>query len=187
MGFDFSLGGFGGTLTNALLAGALTAIPQADRPIVLLLLRNGLPAWLHWVVPRPEDLAYTHPTRASAIQTLGGAYVDDFGSGIADITLRGNTGYKLGLIQTTGQSWGPDAGDVMMINLRNMLVFNYHQQRLDLAKSSQDPNQIQLLLVDVLNAAVWLVYPRSFQLQRSRQRPLLYQYTLQMWGLDRLL
>ncbi|MCK7579787.1 MAG: hypothetical protein MZV65_31600 [Chromatiales bacterium] len=128
-------------------------------------------------------MSYTHPTRASAINTLGGAYVDDFGTAIVDITLRGNTGYKLGLISLGAI----DSGDIALFNLRNALVDQYHQLRADRARSGQDPEQIELLLVDTLNLALWKCYPRQFQLQRSRQRPLLYQYVLQLWGLDRLL
>lgn len=183
-GLTGSLPGFLGT---ALLSGAMAGIEQKDRPILLILLDTGRPSWLHWVVPRPEDMTYTHPTRASAINTLGGAYVDDFGTAIAEISMRGNTGYKMGLIQGVTEAVGLDAGDVMLFNLRTAIVENYHQRRLDYARGGQDPERVELLLVDTLNLALWKVYPRQFQLQRSRQRPLLYQYVLQMWGLDRLL
>lgn len=176
-----------GILGGALLTGALATLDQKDRPIILLLLDNGNPAWMHWVVPRPEDMSYTHPTRASAINTLGGAYVDDFGTAITEISLRGVTGYKMGLLQSLTGLVGIDSGDVMFFNLRNWIVNDYHQKRLDYARAGQDPERIELLLVDTLNLTIWLTYPRQFQLQRNRQRPLLYQYVLQLWGLDRLL
>jgi len=174
-------------LGTALLSGAMASIEQKDRPIQLIMLDNGFPSWMHWILPRPEDLSYTHPTRASAVNTLGGAYVDDFGTGIVEISLRGNTGYKMGMLQDITGAIGLDAGDVMLFNLRTAIVDSYHQKRLDYARAGQDPERVELLLVDTLNMALWVVYPRQFQLQRSRQRPLLYQYVLQMWGLKRLI
>ena len=184
--FESVVGVLPDVLGTALLSGAMATMEQKDRPILLLLLDGGFPLWMHWVVPRPEDMTYTHPTRASAINTLGGAYVDDFGTAIAEISLRGNTGYKMGLVEG-GVDIGLDSGDVMLFNLRTAIVDNYHQRRLDYARGGDDPERVELLLVDTLNLALWKVYPRQFQLQRSRQRPLLYQYVLQMWGLDRLL
>ncbi len=179
--FDF----LPGNIASLFVAGALSAVSQVDRPILLILLNKGMPTWGHWVVPRPEDMSYTYPTRATAINTLGGAYVDDFGSAIAEINLRGNTGYKMGGGGLLGGLIG--TGDLLMFNLRDMLVQNYHQMRLDAAKAGQDPSEIQLLLVDTLNMTFWLTYPRQFQLQRSKQSPLLYRYNLQLWGLERLL
>lgn len=161
------------------IASSMTGLSQADRPVILLLY-GGTP-WFFWFVPPPEDMSYRYPTRATAINTLGGAYVDDFGSAIADINIRGNTGYKLG-----GGIGKGMPGDVLMISLRNMIVQSYHQQRLNLARAGQDPDTIQLLLADTLNYTMFKVYPREFQLQRSKQSPLLYRFNMQLWGLERL-
>jgi len=177
----------GGLIGSALTSGALASIDQTERPIVLMRLNGGLPRWMHWVVPRPEDMSYTHPTRSAAIHTMGGAYVDDFGSGITQISLRATTGYKMGSIQDVTGAVGLAAGDVMLFNLRDALINAYHQERKDLAANQQDPELVQLLLVDTLNLAVWVVYPREFQVQRNKQRPMLYQYVLSLWGLERLL
>lgn len=166
----------------------LGGISQAERP-VMLILYGGFP-WIFWFVPPPEDMSYTYPTRATAINTLGGAYVDDFGSAIAEINIRGNTGYKMGGRGSGLGDVGPagiSSGDLLMVSLRNMMVQSYHQQRLWLAKAGQDPDLIQLMLVDTLNLTMFKVYPRQFQLQRSKQSPLLYRFNLQLWGLDRLL
>lgn len=176
---DFSLA------TPALLAAyaaGLSQLSQAERP-VMLILYGGMP-WLYWFVPPPEDMSYIYPTRATAINTLGGAYVDDFGTAIAEINIRGNTGYKMGGGFGNGML---ASGDLLMVSLRNMLVQNYHQQRLALARAGQDPDTIQLLLVDTLNLTMFKVYPRQFQLQRSKQSPLLYRFNLQLWGLERFL
>ncbi len=158
--------------------GGLGGIAQNERP-VMLILYGGLP-WMFWFVPPPEDMSYTYPTRATAINTLGGAYVDDFGSAIAEINIRGNTGYKMGGSMIT-------SGDLLMASLRNMIVQSYHQQQLMLSRMGMDPDIIQLMLVDTLNLTMFKVYPRQFQLQRSKQSPLLYRFNLQLWGLERLI
>lgn len=158
----------------------LEGLGQEDRPIMLIMY-GGLP-WVHWFVPRPEDMSYVYPTRATAINTLGGAYVDDFGTAIAEISIRGNTGYKMG-----GSFLGVGSGDALFFSLRNLLVQGYHAQRLAYAKAGMDPDTIQLILVDTLNMTSFRVYPRNFQLQRSKQSPLLYRFNIQLWGLERLI
>ena len=163
---------------------SLAGIGQDERP-VMLILYGGFP-WIFWFIPPPEDMSYTYPTRATAINTLGGAYVDDFGSAIAEINIRGNTGYKMGGLGDIG-SVSIRSGDLLMVSLRNMIVQDYHQQRLWLAQAGQDPDIIQLMLVDTLNLTMFKVYPRQFQLLRSKQSPLLYRFNLQLWGLDRLI
>lgn len=175
-----------GGVGDLLITGALATMDQGDRPIMLMTMVDGFPAWAHWMVPRPEDMTYSHPTRSSAINTIGGAYVDDFGTGIADITVRGNTGYKMEIVDAmTGGTF--KSGEMLFLNLRDFVVGRYHELRYARAQAGQDPDGIELLLVDTLNTAVWVCYPRSFQLQRTRQSPFLYRYTLQLWGLEKLL
>lgn len=174
--FDFAQN----ALTVAAVAG-LSGLGQDERPVILSLY-GGMP-WFYWFVPPPEDMAYTYPTRATAINTLGGAYIDDFGAGIPEINIRGNTGYKMG--GGMGQGVQSDGG-VLMASLRNMIVQSYHAQRKAMAAAGQDPDTIQLMLVDTLNMAMFKVYPRQFQLQRTKTSPLLYRFTMQFWGLEQL-
>jgi hypothetical protein len=44
-----------------------------------------------------------------------------------------------------------------------------------------------MFFVDVLNTALWQVYPVSMQLRRNKTRPLLFQYQLRLLGLEPLL
>lgn len=176
--FDFANAGSLADIVAATTT--LEGLGQEDRPIMLIMY-GGIP-WMHWFVPRPEDMSYVYPTRATAINTLGGAYVDDFGTAIAEISIRGNTGYKMG-----GSFMGVGSGDALFFSLRNCLVQGYHTQRLAYAKAGMDPDTIQLLLVDALNMTTFRVYPRNFQLQRSKQSPLLYRFNIQLWGLERLI
>ena len=161
--------------------------PQKDLTISLVLLGKNLKASEFYFDPRPEELTYTHPTRASVIQTLGGAWIDDFGEGIVDITLSGHTGWrandvplKNGVKQLDGMN--------KAIELRTLFSETFHQLRLTAANSGIDPDDaVKLYFVDILNKTHWQIYPVSFQLRRNKSRPLLYQYQLRMIGLDNLL
>lgn len=152
-------------------------ISQQSRPIVLALFSPGF-VWAHVFWLRPEDVVYSYPTRATVIQTLGGAYCDDFGEGVADITLTGHTGWR-------GSMGVP--GELQFYNLRSFLIGEFHEIRSRTAEAGLDPDTVELLLADTLNAALFRVYPLSFVLRRNRQRPLLYQYTIRFAGLDNLL
>lgn len=156
-------------------------ISQKIRPISLVVSGGTLGfigTWAHIFHPRPEEVAITNPTRSTPIQTLGGAFLDDFGQGIADITLAGTTGWH-------GTSSVP--GELMFINLRNMLIEQFHASRQAASEAGQDPNMIKMYYADTLNTVLYEVYPSSFQLRRSKSRPLLFQYTIRLIGLDKIL
>lgn len=171
------------TFGTGALATILATMGQFERPISLLLMDKGEPVWGHWVQPRPEDMTYRHPSRASAIHTLGGAYLDDFGEGIVEISMQATTGYKMGLI---GAAAGRLSGDAAMFNLREYVMVEFHRLREAAAADGGDPEEIQLHLVDTLNNAYWVVYPMDFQLRRSNRSPLLYRYIIRLVGLQRL-
>ena len=69
---------------------------------------------------RPEDLTRSEPSRLTATQTLGGAWLDSFGPGIGEITLAGHTGWRGGFLSS-----GEDA----FYKLRNTVFANWHKQR----------------------------------------------------------
>jgi hypothetical protein len=172
---------------------AAAALPQRSRPIFFLLMEAGVPRWGAWLQPRPEDLSYNYPTRATVIQTLGGAYVDDFGEGVCEIALSGTTAYKQGPLSNLGlgEIWDDlglnlEQGDLMFVSMRDWLVKRYHDLRLAHANAGLDPNLVQLIWVDTLNLTAWVVYPLVFGLRRSRNRPLLYQYHMRMVGIEQL-
>lgn len=162
--------------------------PQQDLTLSLVLLGSIInkPSEFYFD-PRPEELTYTHPTRASVIQTLGGAWVDDFGEGIVDITLSGHTGWRANEAPLKNGVTQPDGMDKAM-TLRTLFSETFHQLRLTAANSGIDPDDaVKLYFVDTLNKTHWQIYPVSFQLRRNKSRPLLYQYQLRMIGLDNLL
>lgn len=150
---------------------------QKDRPVGLLLLDTGIPVGMPYLFyPRPEDVQYTHPTRGTVIQTMSGGFVDDFGEGLTDIIITGNTGWQGSLLP----------GELKFIALRDLVVIQYHNLRKAHADAGQPIDQVKLYYADTLSWLAYEVYPVSFTARKNRQRPLLYQYTLRMTGINRL-
>jgi hypothetical protein len=149
-----------------------------NRPITFLMLDGGANQGSGDLHPRPEGVTYTHPTRASAIHTFGGAYVDDFGAGIVEIVINGNTGWH--------NPGAAQSGEAAIKGLRDLLSIDYHSRRRSKADAGSDPDSVELHLIDTLNDAHYLCYPLQFQLQRSKASPLLFKYSTRLLGLDRL-
>lgn len=149
-------------------------ISQKNRPVGLVLL-DVVPSFILFY-PRPEDLQYTHPSRGTVIQTFDGGFVDDFGEGVTDIVASGHTGWNGGQLP----------GEMGFYQLRDLVVLQYHARRAAKAAAGLPIESTKLYWVDTLNAFVYEVYPVSFTLRRNRQRPLLYQYTIRLTGINRL-
>jgi hypothetical protein len=148
---------------------AMVAEPfGADLPIVGDLLMA--PAWGHVFGVRPEEMTFTNPTRNTIVQTFGGAWADDWGEGVKEVTIQGHTGWRGGLIP----------GELEWHNLKRLVFDAYHRIRRELSQLGQDPDVIKLYLVDTLNVHVFEVYPTEYRLKRHKQRPLLFQYTIRL-------
>lgn len=151
---------------------------QKDRPVGLIVFDSlGLPIpWLYLFYPRPEDLQYTHPTRGTVIQTFDGGFVDDFGEGLTDIIVTGTTGWNGSLLP----------GEIKFYALRDMVVINYHNMRKLKADLGLPIDSVKMYWFDTLNMLVYEVYPVSFTARKNKTRPLLYQFTIRLTGLNRL-
>lgn len=163
-----------------------TPSSQKELPIALIMQGSFIATTEYYFDLRPEELTYTHPTRASVIQTLGGAWVDDFGEGLVDIVLSGHTGWRA---NDTPLPIAPSMLDGMQkaIDLRRMFFEEYHQQRMAAAQSGIDPDDaVQMMFADALNMALYRVYPVSLQIRKHKTRPLLYQYQLRILGLEKM-
>jgi len=159
----------------------MSALPsQESRPLIFTLFTEGsLGASLTYPplvtvfgkpgIEHPEMYTYRRPSRGTVINTVGGAFLDDFGEGIGRITIEGHTGWMQG-----------DSGLIQFKNLEQIFI-QYHSRRDVLtATEGADPNSIQLYMIDTQNLEASSVYPEEFTLVRSRNRPLLFQYRIQL-------
>lgn len=129
--------------------------------------------------PNPEDINYNHPTRISVVQTFGGAYLDDFGEGVTELSISGTTGHH------NPNSLLKLNGEALLIGLRDMLLKDFHKDRQKKADAGQDPNDVKLFMLDALNDLMCNVYPITAQIRRNKQRPLLFQYHLRFAVLEK--
>ncbi|MGC1304607.1 MAG: hypothetical protein WA840_19735 [Caulobacteraceae bacterium] len=120
---------------------------------------------------RPEDLSRDDPSRQTVTQTLGGAWLDDFGAGVSTIHIRGNTGWR-----------GGEAGDgvELFATLRNTIWTAWHSARARAVDEGKSPDTVTLIFADSLNGMTPRVAPGRFALKRNRNRPLLMMYELSM-------
>lgn len=143
------------------------------RPISFLLqdLSNGNDLTSVPLVIRPGDLTRVQPSRASVQQTLGGAWLDNFGPGVNQLNISGHTGWR-----------GSMAEDGMAVfkKLNNTVFTAWHEKRRLAIEAGRDPEQVQLIFADLLDDFVYVVAPMAFTLRRNKQSPLLMQYQISM-------
>jgi len=121
---------------------------------------------------RPEELTRTDPSRTNVQQTLGGAWVDEFGHGVATINISGTTGWQTDVQAKDGMQ--------RLTDLKSLVLDKWIAGRHRAYQSVGRPDDVQLLFVDALDGFVSNVVPGQFVLRRSRTRPLLVQYQLPM-------
>jgi hypothetical protein len=161
------------------------SLQTADvRPISFMLVDPTTPAILSEATSitlaiRPEDLTRTDPSRVTVTQTLAGAWMDNFGSGIPSIVISGHTGWR----RTQEGTATPD-GIERWLDFRALVYDNWHARKQNAIKAGRDPDQVQLIFADQLDDITCIVAPNPLVLRRNRARPLLYQYQLTMIVLD---
>ena len=150
---------------------APTSQTATERPISFILTVDGAPEPRFDFYIRPEDLQWTQTSRTSVQQTLGGAWVDTFGEGIATINISGHTGWR-GSVEATGaKTW-----ETRFIALNEIVFKKYHAG----VVSAKDPEKVVLEFVDVLDKRAVRVVPGNFILKRNKSRPLLMQYNISL-------
>lgn len=149
-----------------------------ERPISFVLhdLAMGTPPIEVPLVIRPEDLTRTEVSRLSVTQTLGGAFADSFGAGIPTVQISGHTGWGAGNRRNGEEEF----------HLLNDTIFKeWHDLRANAVKQNKDPDRVKLIFADKLDQFVYVVAPQNFVLRRSRSRPLLFQYQINLtWVSD---
>ncbi|CAB4137133.1 hypothetical protein UFOVP326_6 [uncultured Caudovirales phage] len=144
---------------------------QRDRPIAFVLDGQGGMQTAALAI-RPEDLSRTDASRIQVIQTLGGAFADAWGPGVPSITISGHTGWR---------SYGEAAdGEARFKALRAVAYDGWHERRATAIRAGSDPDEVRLTFADALDDFAVEVAPLSFNLRRSRSRPLLMSYQISM-------
>lgn len=149
---------------------------KADfRPIGFILQDQGNPAsdmsWVRFNI-RPEELSIIEPSRANVQQTLGGAWLDNFGPGVKQINMSGHTGWRA--------MYGEEDGFSLFQKLKKTVFDEWHSRRVAAIEAGRNPDLVQLVFVDELDEVIYVVVPMVFSLRRSKSRPLLMQYQINM-------
>jgi hypothetical protein len=117
----------------------------------------------------PEEYEQSQPSRVTITQTKGGAWVDDWGAGIANISMKGTTGWKNG----TGD---PTSGFKKFRELQAMVEAYYTK----LPPGATIPADKEMIFHNYTDEQHYVVIPKVFRLFRSVARPLLYQYQIEL-------
>lgn len=170
----------------------LAPTSQRYKPISFVLddqASGAAPVWVPLVI-RPEDLTKAEPSRVAMHQTLGidgAGWIDSFGPGLPTITISGHTGWRRP--QLTSSWMTPfellKDGAERFEDLHREVFENFHKYRQGAVDSGRDPNLVKLIFVDDLDGIVFEVVPMSFTLRRSKSRPLLMQYNIQLQVVSR--
>jgi hypothetical protein len=126
---------------------------------------------------RPEDLTRNESSRSAVHQTLAHGevrgWLDNFGSGLPSVTISGHTGWRHAV--GTGMD-GAQAFDA----LNQLVMHDYHNAKQAAINRGIDPALVKLLFIDTLDGFAWSVVPTQFTLRRSKSRPLLWQYNINL-------
>lgn len=121
----------------------------------------------------PEEYQQTEISRSTITQTMGGGWIDAFGAGLMEITLKGSTGFK----NTSGN---PSDGFERFKQLRDLIRSVYSN-----VKMGEEVKDL-MKFYNYTDNEYWEVYPSRFQLMRSKSKPLLYMYDIQLTALRQL-
>jgi hypothetical protein len=150
-------------------------IPQKYLPILFLLHGGGFPLPIVFgnltplEILRPEHYSLTRVSRGTVTQTIGGAFLDDFGEGPGQLLISGHTGWGAGTFGVPG---------VIKVKALEAMFVEYEARRMRLRNANLDPSVVQLWMMDSLNLEGLSLYPLEFSLDRARNKPLLYFYRM---------
>ncbi len=150
------------------------------RPVSFVLDNGGSFSSQIILALRPEDLTRTEPSRITPHQTLGRGMIgwaDQFGPGLPSVSIAGHTGWR------PGGGSGED-GIAAFLALNHLVHHGFHEAVQQAIDTGRDPAMVKLIFADLLDEFCWSVVPTSFVLRRSRSRPLLMQYTIQLQALS---
>jgi hypothetical protein len=152
----------------------MPTLSQKNKPIMFLLQGGGPFIPFVFGVPivgaiRPEQYQLTRAGRGAVTQTEGGAFLDEFGEGPAQLMIAGHTGWGAGY----------ELPGVIKVKALEAIFIEYLRRYQRLKEANADPSIVQLWFLDSLNLEAFSVYPMQFSLERNKGRPLLYYYRMQ--------
>lgn len=123
----------------------------------------------------PSDYTQTKPNKATITQTKGGAWIDAWGAGIVEFTIKGTTGVK-------GSGNSIDTGYQRWKKLEGLFD--------ELYDSVTDGEEITDLIAfyNHTDNIFYYCYPtqNGIELNRSASKPHIYQYTIHLWGIRKI-
>lgn len=134
---------------------------------------KGKSKYRHTLLVNPEDMSVQEPSRTNVQQTLGGAYVTDFGVGLHQVNISGTTGYSL---RTNADGQRKD-GYQEVKDLRRKLYRNFLE--------TNDSN-LEMYWYNWEDEEYYQIVPLSFRISRNKSEPLLYRYEFQFTALRKL-
>jgi hypothetical protein len=145
---------------------------QYDRNLTIRLSGGGSTVVFTFPI-KPSEFNIDHPARVTTTQTLQGVYQDFGGLGVPTITYQGNTGWRR---RSNNDANGELDGFGCFRKLYDDIYKEYHNR----ISASDDPADIECLVIDDLYDTAYQVSLDDFQATKSKANPLLYNYVIRM-------
>ena len=124
----------------------------------------------------PDELTSSIPTRTGVSQTRGGIWIEDFGRGVSELTMRGITGMRRLPHGKTGE-----IKDGRQIYKELMFVYDtYLNTRKQLYETGGDIRDVQMRFHMPMNDWSLIVHPRTWVIRQSKVNPMTYSYEINL-------
>ncbi len=143
---------------------------QKNKVVALRLTLPDGSYYTHILSINPDDLQLNIPSRSRVTQTEGGAYLDNWGIGVGQGMLQGNTGWRYHQ-RISGRVFD---GLGAFKDLYEKIYLKYYEQ----SQLAADPDTVKLRLIDNVDDLVLEINPDDFRLLRNKNKPLLFQYQM---------
>ena len=143
----------------------------------------------------PDAFDDVNPNRTSVTQTRGGLWIEDFGSGIREMSLSGNTGFrKLNLGTATDTSeYNMDGKQICTKLVTFFQRYNknrkaYLESGIGIDSGLSGDYRKYLMILSIYGERTasgasntfLIVHPMSYKISRSKQSPMLYFYDIKL-------
>ena len=125
----------------------------------------------------PEEYTQVEPAKVTLTQTKGGAWIDSWGAGIVEITIKGITGVK-------GHTNSIDVGYQRFVQLRDLFRKVYS----DVKDGEAIGDNKLIKFYNHTDNEFFYCYPKpnGIELYRSKSRPHIYQYSISMYAIKKI-